>query len=88
VRAPELIKISIAGLAGAVLTEENCRIWVMQGRCTQLPSQQAGNTCTIPEINIYRIQSLIAYQIIKFKIHRLLIPQKELIQCLIHSPPR
>ena len=29
-RAPELIKISIAGLAGAVLAEGNCRIWVMQ----------------------------------------------------------
>src|SRR5436190_11166534 len=29
-RAPELIKISIAGLASAVLADENCRIWVMQ----------------------------------------------------------
>jgi hypothetical protein len=29
-RAPELIKICIAGLAGVVLADENCRIWVMQ----------------------------------------------------------
>jgi len=34
VRGPELIKISIAGLADAVLAEENCRIWVM---CSRLP---------------------------------------------------
>ena len=43
VRAPELIKISIAGLAGAVLAEENCRIWVMQQITWELnPAGPAG----------------------------------------------
>ena len=57
VRGPELIKITIAGLAGAVLAEENCRIWVMQqislGAEPSWPIRQAASKMfvTIPEIN-------------------------------------
>jgi hypothetical protein len=55
-RGPELIKISIAGLAGAVLAEENCRIWVMQQITWELnpagpPASREQHVCTIPEIN-------------------------------------